>query len=122
MGRKPPKTRVAIQGFGNVGSHTAKFLSEAECCVVAVSDISGGYYRAEGLDLPDMFRHAHEHRGTLQGYTAAERITNEELLELDVELLIPAALGGVDHAEERRADQGPVDYRGGQRADRSRGR
>jgi glutamate dehydrogenase (NAD(P)+) len=95
VGRKPPKTRVAIQGFGNVGSHTAKFLSEAECCVVAVSDISGGYFRAEGLDLPDMFRHTREHRGTLQGYSAAEKITNEELLELDVELLIPAALGGV---------------------------
>jgi glutamate dehydrogenase (NAD(P)+) len=95
VGRKPPNTRVAIQGFGNVGSHTAKFLGDAECRVVAVSDISGGYYRAEGLDLPDMFRYTREHRGTLQGYTAAEKISNEELLELDVELLIPAALGGV---------------------------
>jgi glutamate dehydrogenase (NAD(P)+) len=95
LGRKPQKTRVAIQGFGNVGSHTAKFLSEAECTVVAVSDISGAYYSREGLDLPDMFRHTREHRGTLEGYTAAEKLTNEQLLELDVDLLIPAALGGV---------------------------
>ena len=50
LGRKPAETRVAIQGFGNVGSHTAKFLSEAECKVVAVGDVSGGYYRPEGLD------------------------------------------------------------------------
>ena len=93
--RKPQETRVAIQGFGNVGSHTAKFLSEAECKVVAVGDVTGGYFRAEGLDLPAMFRHTREHRGLLEGYTGAERITNAALLELDVDLLIPAALGGV---------------------------
>ena len=68
---------MAIQGFGNVGSHTAKFLSEAECRVVAVSDVSGGYYRPDGLDLPGMFRYTREHRGTLEGYTEAERISNE---------------------------------------------
>jgi glutamate dehydrogenase (NAD(P)+) len=93
--RKPQETRVAIQGFGNVGSHTAKFLSEAECKVVAVGDVTGGYYRAEGLDLPAMFRHTRENRGLLESYTGAERITNAALLELDVDLLIPAALGGV---------------------------
>jgi glutamate dehydrogenase (NAD(P)+) len=93
--RKPQETRVAIQGFGNVGSHTAKFLSEAECKVVAVGDVTGGYYRADGLDLPAMFRHTREHRGLLEGYTGAEMITNAALLELDVDLLIPAALGGV---------------------------
>jgi glutamate dehydrogenase (NAD(P)+) len=93
--RKPQETRVAIQGFGNVGSHTAKFLSEAECKVVAVGDVTGGYYRPEGLDLPTMFRYAREHRGQLDGFEGAERITNAALLELDVDLLIPAALGGV---------------------------
>jgi glutamate dehydrogenase (NAD(P)+) len=93
--RKPQETRVAIQGFGNVGSHTAKFLSEAECKVVAVGDVTGGYYRADGLDLPAMFRHTRENRGLLEGYAGAERITNAALLELDVDLLIPAALGGV---------------------------
>ncbi len=99
LGHKPAETRVALQGFGNVGSHAAKFLSEAEFKVVAVSDVSGGYYRPEGLDIPRMLQYAREHKFTLQGYSEAERISNEELLELDVELLIPAALGGVIRAE-----------------------
>jgi len=106
--RKPQETRAAIQGFGNVGSHTAKFLSEAECKVVAVSDVTGGYYRPEGLDLPAMFRHKREHRGLLEGYTGAERMTNAELLELDVELLIPAALGGVITEENAPRIKAPV--------------
>ncbi len=95
MRRKPQETRVAIQGFGNVGSHTAKFLSEAQCRVVGVGDTSGAYNRPEGLDLPGMFRHIRDNRGTLEGYAEAERISNPALLELDVDLLIPAALGGV---------------------------
>jgi len=95
MGRKPTETRVAIQGFGNVGSHAAKFLHEAEYRVVAVSDVSGGYYRAGGLDIPGALRYSIEHRGNLAGYADADKITNEQLLELDVELLVPAALGGV---------------------------
>ena len=52
LGRKPQDTRVAMQGFGNVGSHAAKFLHEAECKIVAVSDASGGYFRADGFDIP----------------------------------------------------------------------
>jgi glutamate dehydrogenase (NAD(P)+) len=106
LGRKIPKTRVAIQGFGNVGSHAAKFLHEMECNVVAVSDVSGGYYRPEGLDIPAVLRHSLEHRGSLAGYKEAEQISNEQLLELDVDLLIPAALGGVitkDNAQHIRA-------------------
>jgi glutamate dehydrogenase (NAD(P)+) len=95
LGRKPAQTRVAIQGFGNVGSHAAKFLAEADYRIVAVSDVSGGYYRPEGLDVPGMLRYALDHRGGLAGYQGAQRVTNEELLELDVDLLIPAALGGV---------------------------
>ena len=95
MGRKPAETRVAIQGFGNVGSHAAKFLHEADYRVVAVSDVSGGYHRDGGLDVPGALRYAMEHRGNLAGYAEADKITNEQLLELDVELLVPAALGGV---------------------------
>jgi len=95
LGRKPAETRVALQGFGNVGSHAAKFLSEADMKVVAISDASGGYYRPGGLDVAGMLKHAREHRGSLAGYAEAEKVTNEELLRLDVELLIPAALGGV---------------------------
>jgi glutamate dehydrogenase (NAD(P)+) len=108
LGRKPDLTRVAIQGFGNVGSHTAKFLSEATCKILAVSDISGAYLHPKGLDLPGMFRYAREHRGTLEGYTEAERISNAALLELDVDLLIPAALGGVITAENASRIKAPI--------------
>ena len=93
--RKAAGTRVAIQGFGNVGTHTAKFLHEAECKIVAVSDSTGGYYRAEGIDVPGALRYVNEHNGLLHGYRGADRIANEELLELEVDVLIPAAIGGV---------------------------
>jgi glutamate dehydrogenase (NAD(P)+) len=99
LGRKPNQTRVAIQGFGNVGSHASKFLHEADFKVVAVSDVSGGYYRAAGLDVLGALRYARDNHNSLGGYTEAEHITNEELLTLDADLLIPAALGGVLTAE-----------------------
>ncbi len=95
LGRKPHQTTVAIQGFGNVGSHAAKFLYEADCRVVAVSDISGGYYRPEGLDVPDLVRYLLNNNYSLSGYPNAEPISNEQLLTLPVDVLIPAALGGV---------------------------
>ncbi len=94
LGRKPQQTRVALQGFGNVGSHAAKFLHESEFKVIAISDLSGAYLRPEGINIPKALQHVREHR-SLQGYSEAEHISNEELLELDVDLLIPAALGGV---------------------------
>ncbi|MCC7085539.1 MAG: glutamate dehydrogenase [Pirellulales bacterium] len=95
IGRRPKETRVAIQGFGNVGTHTAKFLNEAECRVVAISDVTGGYYRPAGLDVRELLRYAREHKGMLSGFSDGEAISNEKLLELDVDLLVPAALGGV---------------------------
>ena len=95
LGHKPKETRVAIQGFGNVGSHAAKFLHEADFRVVAVSDLSGAYYREKGLDIPHVLHYMLTHDYRLKGYRKAERISNDELLELDVELLIPAAIGGV---------------------------
>jgi len=108
LGRKPAQTRVALQGFGNVGSHAAKFLSEAEFKIVAVSDVNGGYYRPDGLDIPKMLQYALEHQGSLKGYGQAECLTNDELLELDVELLIPAALGGVITAENAARVKAPL--------------
>jgi glutamate dehydrogenase (NAD(P)+) len=108
LGRKPAQTRVAIQGFGNVGSHAAKFLHEADFKVVAVSDVSGGYYRSQGLDVPKALHYAHEHGGKLAGFGEAEPISNEELLRLDVDLLIPAALGGVLTAENAPHVRAPI--------------
>ncbi len=88
------KCSVAIQGFGNVGSHAAKFLHEAAFPIVAVSDISGTYYRKGGLDIAEVFRHTLKYK-TLEGYKNAERLPGDELLKMDVDLLIPAALGDV---------------------------
>jgi glutamate dehydrogenase (NAD(P)+) len=98
LGRKPKETRVAIQGFGNVATHAAKFLHEADFPVVAVSDISGGYYDPKGIKVPEVLRYALDNH-SLEGYQGAEKIPHGELLELDVELLIPAAIGGVINEE-----------------------
>src|SRR5688572_29018485 len=108
MGRKPQQTRVAIQGFGNVGSHAAKFLRDAECKVVAVSDLSGAYYRADGIDVSGAIRYANQNKNSLALYPDAEVITNDQLLEMDVEVLIPAALGGVINADNVARIKAPI--------------
>jgi glutamate dehydrogenase (NAD(P)+) len=108
MGRKPPQTRVAIQGFGNVGSHTAKFLVDAECKVVAISDLSGAYYRAEGIDVLGAIRYANQNKNSLAGFTGGELITNDQLLEMDVDVLVPAALGGVINADNASRIKAPI--------------
>jgi glutamate dehydrogenase (NAD(P)+) len=95
LGRKAAGSRIAIQGFGNVGSHTAKFLHDAECRVVAVSDLSGGFFNDKGIDVLAAIKYVNRNKQSLAGFTDAERITNENLLELPVDVLIPAALGGV---------------------------
>lgn len=82
---------IAIQGFGNVGSEAAIALEEYGCKVLAISDISGAYHRAGGLDLTDAIRHTAAHR-SLHGWRGGEAISNEELLELDCTVLVPAAL------------------------------
>jgi len=101
--RKPSDVSVAIQGFGNVGSHAAKYLHESECKVVAVSDVSGALYRKDGLDIRHLLHYFLENKMSLKGYTEADRISNEELLSLPVDVLIPAAIGGVI-TEENAAD------------------
>lgn len=108
LGRKPQQTRVALQGFGNVGSHAAKFLFESQYQVVAIGDQTGGYYRQNGLDVPAMLKYSLANKGLLQGYAQADTISNEKLLELDVDLLIPAALGGVITAKNAAAIRAPV--------------
>ena len=107
LGRKPAKTRVALQGFGNVGSHAAKFLREADFNLVAISDVSGAYYNPKGLDVQGMLHYSQTH-GSLASYAEAEKISNEQLLELDVELLVPAALGGVITGENAARIKAPI--------------
>ena len=87
----PSACTVAVQGFGNVGSTAAELLAEQGCTIVAVSDITGGYYNEKGLDINELRNYAQQNDGTLEGYPDADRITNEELLTLDVDVLVPAA-------------------------------
>lgn len=97
MGLELKGARVAVQGFGNVGSWAAHFLHEAGARVVAVSDVHGGVFAGDGLDIPRLRREAAE-AGRIPADTGAETLTNEELLTLEVDVLVPAALGGVLHA------------------------
>ena len=85
---------VAIQGFGKVGGFAAQLLHDAGCRVIAVSDAHGGLYREKGLDPEALTRHVKE-AGTIAGYENAEPISNEELLELQCDVLVPAAIEGV---------------------------
>jgi glutamate dehydrogenase (NAD(P)+) len=83
--------RVAVQGFGNVGSFLSKFLAEQGATVIAVSDSSGGIYAEAGIDVAAAIAHKQE-TGTLEGLKGTESITNEELLLLDCDVLAPCAL------------------------------
>lgn len=94
LGQTPKETDVAIQGFGNVGSHAAKFLFESEFNIIAISDVTGGYFNPQGIDIPAALRHVMKNK-SLQGLADVRKITNEQLLTMDCDLLIPAALGGV---------------------------
>ena len=84
---------------GKVGGLAAQFLHDAGCTVVAVSDVGGGVYDGSGLDTAGLLRHVRSGAPTVVGYPGTDTITNEELLELDVDVLVPAALEGVLHEE-----------------------
>jgi glutamate dehydrogenase (NAD(P)+) len=90
-GRELDGLRVAVQGFGNVGSFLARFLAELGATVVAVSDSSGGIYDAEGVDVAAAFAQKRA-GGPLGELTGGERITNDELVTLDCDVLAPCAL------------------------------
>jgi glutamate dehydrogenase (NAD(P)+) len=93
--RMPVKgTRVAVQGFGNVGSVAASFMEHEGMVVVAVSDKSGGIYNPKGLRIRDVIQYVRQHR-LLEGYPKAEPISNDDLLTLDCDVLVPAALENV---------------------------
>ncbi len=91
MGMLPNKTTVAVQGFGNVGSISAKLMYEQGAKIIAISDVTGGYYNKNGIDIPEAMEYTENNNGTLEGYENAEKITNEELLQLECDVLIPAA-------------------------------
>ena len=86
--------RVAIQGFGNVGYWTAAIAAEAGAKVVAVSDVGGGTYNPDGLDLAELSRHSKE-AVSVAGFSGGTEVSNTDLLELECDILIPAAIHGV---------------------------
>ena len=91
LNRRLEDQTVAIQGFGNVGYNAAEILHDDKLTIIATSDSKGGVYNADGLDPRALMKHK-EQTGTVYGYPEGDRITNEELLELDCSILIPAAL------------------------------
>ena len=93
LGIKIDGTTAVVQGFGNVGSISARFLSEAGIKVIGVSDSTCGIYNSNGLNIPDVIAYK-KAKHTLDGFPDGEIITNEELLELECTVVIPAALSG----------------------------
>ncbi len=109
---------IAIQGYGKVGGRAAQMLHDAGCQVVAISDVEGGLYNPKGLDPEAINRHK-QGAGTVSGYPGADSITNPELLEIDCDVLVPAAVEGVvtvKNADRVRADivceaaNGPITF------------
>lgn len=105
FGRTIENSTVAIQGFGNVGTFTASYLHQAGGKVIAISDVNGGILNRSGIDIPAALEYVAANK-TLAGFPNAQPISNAELLTLDADVLIPAALGNVltaDNAELVRA-------------------
>ena len=96
LGMPVEGTRVVVQGFGNVGSISAREMRNLGARVVAVSDVTGGIYNPNGLDIDELIQHVNQ-SGRVTDYAGGEVITNEELFALDCDVLIPAALENQIH-------------------------
>lgn len=94
LGLDPKKTTCAVQGFGNVGSWAAKFMKAEGLKIQAISDHTGGFYNVDGIDIKGAINHIRIN-GSLEGFAGGERISNEELLTLNVDVLVPAAIENV---------------------------
>lgn len=101
-GRGLDGVRCAVQGFGNVGSWFARLAHQHGAKIVAASDVRGGVYAADGLDVPKLFEHA-KAKGSVVGFAGAREVSNAEVLTADCDVLVPAALGHVIDAEVARA-------------------
>ena len=92
MGINPVGSTCAVQGFGNVGSISAKLLATQGLKIVALSDINGGYYNADGFDIEKAIAYRDSNNGTIKGFPGAKEISNNDLLTLEVDVLVPAAM------------------------------
>lgn len=92
MGLNPFKSTCAVQGFGNVGSISAKLIEQQGLKILAISDVTGGYYNPNGINVDEAIAYSKANKGQLDGFPGAEKISNDQLLELDVDALVPAAM------------------------------
>ncbi|GHS92936.1 glutamate dehydrogenase [Synergistales bacterium] len=103
LGKEPASARVAIQGFGNVGSYTALVMSEAGAKIVAISDVTGVYYSAKGIDIKKAFEHIEKHpKKLLEGFAGADKV-DYDIVTADCDLFFPCALEGA--VNEKNADK-----------------
>ncbi len=84
-------SRIVVQGFGNVGSFASKFAFERGARIVAVSDVTGGIFNGDGLNIPDVIEYVKQNKG-VKGFPKSESVTNEQLLEIECDALLPCAL------------------------------
>jgi glutamate dehydrogenase (NAD(P)+) len=91
VGKSMRGARIVVQGFGNVGSHAALYAFERGAKILAVSDVSGGIFNGDGLNIPDVLEYLKTNK-VVKGYSKAQPISNEELLQLECEALFPCAL------------------------------
>jgi len=98
MNMDPAGARIVVQGFGQVGSWAARIAAEQGCTVIAVSDVDGGTFNSQGLDVEALVNLKDE-GGSVQNFKGGESISNNDLLELDCDILIPAAIDRVIHAD-----------------------
>lgn len=87
----PGDATIVVQGFGNVGSVSAKLIYEQGAKVIAISDVSGGYFNKDGIDIPEAISYSQTNNYSLENFAGAEPISNKDLLELECDVLIPAA-------------------------------
>jgi glutamate dehydrogenase (NAD(P)+) len=102
LGLTPPQSRVVVQGFGNVGSWAARIIHDLGAKIVGVSDANGAVHRDDGIDCHALARHIAD-GGRITEFEGVEAITPDELLGLECDVLIPAALGGMIHADNAEA-------------------
>ena len=92
LGLNPKNISAAVQGFGNVGSVSARLLSEQGIKIKGISDVSGGYYNEDGINIPEAINYYMNNNHSLIGFSGATPINNEDLLTLNVDVLVPAAI------------------------------
>lgn len=94
QGKSIKGSTIGVQGFGNVGSHAALYAYERGAKVVAITDLDGGCFNGDGLNIPELLKYFKEHR-TVKGFPGSQKIDNNDLLTMKIDALLPCALEGV---------------------------